>query len=71
MDNLQTQTSRPTPHGFQNQRYAQRPPPPPPSISLELDKVVSALSTLTSVVQNVNIRVQGIESKMQIVDSYS
>ena len=40
-------------------------------MSSELDKVVSALSTLASTVQNVNTKVQGIEYKMQIVDSHS
>ena len=42
-----------------------------PSGSSDIDKVISALGTLTSVVQNVDSKVQCIESKMHIVDSHS
>ena len=38
------------------------PPLPPPSMSSELDNIVVALSILTSTVQNVNTKVQVIES---------
>jgi len=58
IENPQAPSSRPTPLGFQNKRYAHLPPPPPPPMGLELDKVVSALSTLTSIIQNMNTKVQ-------------
>jgi len=36
-----------------------------------INKVIFTLGILTSIVQNVNFKVQGIESKMHIVDSHS
>jgi len=71
VENPQTQSSRPTPPGFQNQRYAPPSSHQAPPGSSDIDKVISALGTLTSVVRNVDSTVQGIESKMHIVDSHS
>jgi len=35
-----------------------------------MDKVISALGTLTFIVQNVDSKAQGIKSKMHIVNSH-
>ena len=59
------------PPGFQNQIYAPSSSHPAPFGSSEIDKVIFTLGTLTSIVQNVDSKVQGIESKMYIVDSHS
>ena len=56
---------------FFKTRYAPPSSGPAPSGSSYIDKVISALGTLTSVVQNIDSKVQGIESKMHIVDSHS
>ena len=74
VENPQAQSYRPIPPGFQNQRIASpssHQTPQAPSGSSEIDKIISALGTLTSVVQNVDSKVQGIESKLHIVDSHS
>jgi len=65
------QSSRPTLPSFQNQRYAPPSSHPAPSGSSKIHKVISALGTLTSIVQNVDSKVQETESKMHIIDSHS
>jgi len=71
VENPQAQSYRPTPPDFQNQRHAPPSSHQAPSGSSDIDKVLYALDTLTSVVQNMDARVQGIESKMHIFDSHS
>ena len=50
VDNPQAQSYRPIPPGFQNQIYAPPSSHQAPSRSSDIDKVLSSLDTLTSVV---------------------
>jgi len=71
VENPQAQSSILTPPCFRNQRYAPPTSHQAPSGSSDIDKLISALGTLTFVIQNADSKVQSIKSKMHVVDSHS
>lgn len=65
------------PPDFQAQRYVTPTAQPaqtatqPVNENSNLDKVISALGTLTTTIQNMDSRIQGIEKKMHLIDSHT